>query len=203
MAEKKRRTIEAPEVRRAQLLDAAKICFRERGFHATRMADIAERAGLSVGLVYRYFPGKQSVIEAIIRDDLTEQRRFFEQLFEAHPNDPLAAIESGASGYTKAIMNVDRTALMLEIASETVRNPQLAACDPDASEKLLDLFLSHLNTAGLRPMAKEEIEVRLQLLGALISGVAIQLAMNTHKPSPALFKLMEETARHLLLPDAR
>jgi len=34
----------------------------ERGYHATTLRDIAQRAGVSVGLLYRYFPSKQSLV---------------------------------------------------------------------------------------------------------------------------------------------
>ncbi|MBN1173869.1 MAG: TetR/AcrR family transcriptional regulator [Micromonosporaceae bacterium] len=51
--------------RRQQILDAARACFTRRGFHATTMQDVIAEAGLSVGAVYRYFKGKDELIEAI------------------------------------------------------------------------------------------------------------------------------------------
>jgi AcrR family transcriptional regulator len=53
------------EQRRAQILDAAAVCFSRRGFHQTTMQDICEEADLSPGAVYRYFRGKEEIIEAI------------------------------------------------------------------------------------------------------------------------------------------
>ena len=41
------------------ILDAAKKCFIEHGFHAASMANIAETAGMSPGLIYRYFENKE------------------------------------------------------------------------------------------------------------------------------------------------
>ncbi|WP_034851051.1 TetR/AcrR family transcriptional regulator [Inquilinus limosus] len=55
------------EARPAELLDAAFALFVERGFAATRMEDIAARAGVSKGTVYLYFPSKQAVFEALVR----------------------------------------------------------------------------------------------------------------------------------------
>jgi AcrR family transcriptional regulator len=51
--------------RRQQILEAAAICFARRGFHQTTMQDICEEADLSPGAVYRYFRGKDEIIEGI------------------------------------------------------------------------------------------------------------------------------------------
>src|ERR1700747_3407538 len=48
--------------RPAQILDAALVCFAQRGFHQASMHDISAEAGISVGLIYRYFANKEAVI---------------------------------------------------------------------------------------------------------------------------------------------
>jgi len=58
------------EARPAELLVAALDAFRERGFAATRMEDIAARAGVSKGTIYLYYPSKQAVFEALVRERL-------------------------------------------------------------------------------------------------------------------------------------
>ncbi|WP_342237694.1 TetR/AcrR family transcriptional regulator [Inquilinus sp. OTU3971] len=58
------------EARPAELLDAAFELFVERGFAATRIDDIAARAGVSKGTVYLYFPSKQAVFEALVRQSV-------------------------------------------------------------------------------------------------------------------------------------
>src|SRR5476651_121928 len=51
--------------RRTQILEAAIICFAKRGFHQASMHDISAEAGISVGLIYRYFENKEAVISAM------------------------------------------------------------------------------------------------------------------------------------------
>src|SRR3982074_2333913 len=51
--------------RKAQILEAAIVCFAKRGFHQTSMHDISAEAGISVGLIYRYFANKETVISAM------------------------------------------------------------------------------------------------------------------------------------------
>lgn len=45
---------------REQILSAAASCFRERGIKATKMQEIAKRAGISVGNFYNYFENKDA-----------------------------------------------------------------------------------------------------------------------------------------------
>ena len=57
--------IESSPDRRTQILDAALVCFAKRGFHQASMHDISAEAGISVGLIYRYFENKDAVISAM------------------------------------------------------------------------------------------------------------------------------------------
>jgi AcrR family transcriptional regulator len=53
-------------VRRGEILDAAWLCFAESGFYATKVDDIAERAGVSKGAVYWHFEGKRDLFLALV-----------------------------------------------------------------------------------------------------------------------------------------
>lgn len=52
--------------RRAQLLEAAKAVFVDRGYHAAGMDEIAERAGVSKPVLYQHFPGKRDLYLALL-----------------------------------------------------------------------------------------------------------------------------------------
>jgi TetR/AcrR family transcriptional regulator, fatty acid metabolism regulator protein len=58
----------AQEERRRQILDAAVRAFAKKGYHACRVSDIAEEAGVAYGLVYHYFESKDAVLEAVFRE---------------------------------------------------------------------------------------------------------------------------------------
>ena len=58
----------AQEERRRQILNAAVRAFAKKGYHASRVSDIAEEAGVAYGLVYHYFDSKDAVLEAIFRE---------------------------------------------------------------------------------------------------------------------------------------
>src|ERR1700736_3751073 len=75
--------------RPAQILDAAVACFAKRGFHQASMHDISAEAGISVGLIYRYFQNKEAVIAAMADrhkreiQELVERARQAPSLLEA------------------------------------------------------------------------------------------------------------------------
>jgi TetR/AcrR family transcriptional regulator, fatty acid metabolism regulator protein len=53
-----------PDRRRA-ILDAAVRVFARQGFHACRVSDIADEAGVAYGLLYHYFPSKDEVLNTL------------------------------------------------------------------------------------------------------------------------------------------
>lgn len=59
-------TKEHLEAKRELILYAAIACFARDGFHKTKMSDIAEMAGVSDGLAYRYFSSKEEIIQEAI-----------------------------------------------------------------------------------------------------------------------------------------
>jgi AcrR family transcriptional regulator len=58
--------------RRAELLEAAVHVFARKGFHQSRVGDIAEEAGVAHGLLYHYFRSKDEVLETIFRETWTQ-----------------------------------------------------------------------------------------------------------------------------------
>src|SRR5262245_870602 len=55
--------------RRKQILKAAVEVFAERGFHRTRVSDIAKRAGVAYGLIYHYFDSKDDVLNSVFEEN--------------------------------------------------------------------------------------------------------------------------------------
>ena len=76
------------EARPDEVLDAALDLFIEKGFPATRVEDIAKRAGLSKGAVYLYFPSKEKILEGIVRRaivPIAEHALSFAKTYEGDP----------------------------------------------------------------------------------------------------------------------
>jgi AcrR family transcriptional regulator len=61
------------EARPQQLLDAALMLFVEKGFAATRAEEVAQRAGVSKGTLYLYYPSKEELLKAVISEHLSSR----------------------------------------------------------------------------------------------------------------------------------
>ena len=68
------------EEKRRRILDAAVRVFARRGFHASRVGDIAEEAGVAHGLLYHYFSSKDEVLQTVFRENWAELLERFEQV---------------------------------------------------------------------------------------------------------------------------
>jgi AcrR family transcriptional regulator len=51
--------------KRRVILDAAVRVFARQGFHTCRVSDIADEAGVAYGLVYHYFPSKETILDTL------------------------------------------------------------------------------------------------------------------------------------------
>jgi TetR/AcrR family transcriptional regulator, fatty acid metabolism regulator protein len=56
------------EDKRRLILDAAVHVFAQKGYHTSRVGDIAEEAGVAHGLLYHYFRSKDELLETIVRE---------------------------------------------------------------------------------------------------------------------------------------
>jgi AcrR family transcriptional regulator len=68
------------DARPEEILAAALASFAERGFAATRLDDVAARAGISKGTLYLYFKSKEELFEAVVRATLVPNLERLEAL---------------------------------------------------------------------------------------------------------------------------
>jgi AcrR family transcriptional regulator len=59
------------EARPGELLAAALDLFVEKGYAATRVEEVAQRAGVSKGTLFLYFPSKQELFKAVVRENIS------------------------------------------------------------------------------------------------------------------------------------
>ena len=122
--------------RRAQILDAALGCFAQRGFHQTSMHDISAAAGISVGLIYRYFANKEAVISAMADRHKNEIQEVLERARQAP-----TLLESLEILFTAhCCENEPRliSAFVVDLYAEASRNPHVAALVRDVLETAMN-----------------------------------------------------------------
>src|SRR5215831_1378662 len=74
----------APAERPGEILDAALALFVEKGFAATRLDDVAERAGLSKAAIYLYFEDKTALFQGVVRQAVTVNLFTVEAMLKGH-----------------------------------------------------------------------------------------------------------------------
>ncbi|CAN5781948.1 hypothetical protein BH20VER1_BH20VER1_29430 [soil metagenome] len=118
--------------RHAQILRAAMFCFAKCGFHQTSMHDVAEEAGISVGLIYRYFASKEAVIAALAE----EHKQELDALLERARSAPtlLDSLEILLTAHCCEDQPQLHCAFVVDLFAEAGRNPGIASLVRDVLE---------------------------------------------------------------------
>lgn len=114
------------EARPDEVLDAALALFIEKGFAATRVEDIAKRAGLSKGAVYLYFPSKEALIEGLVRRGLSPIADSALEFLTGFRGDPRLVITSVLKMLALRLHDPKAVAIPKIVFREVVTFPELA-----------------------------------------------------------------------------
>ncbi len=163
-------------MQRQRILDAAEQAFIEYGFHAASMGRIAEKAGISQGLTYRYFENKNAIILAIIERQLVERRENIRAL------QSKSQFVERVTELFKGWVCCDQCkrmnpVLFLEMSAEASRNPEIAQAIQKAERITRDDFkgwLMRMAASLGRSMSEKEAEQRCFMLQIIFEGLAVR-----------------------------
>src|SRR6266513_991922 len=122
--------------RPTQILDAALVCFAKRGFHQTSMHDISAEAGISVGLIYRYFANKETVISAMADRHKKEIQEVLERARQAPTL--LESLEILFTAHCCENSPKVLSACVVDLYAEASRNPEVAKLVRDVLQTSMD-----------------------------------------------------------------
>jgi AcrR family transcriptional regulator len=110
------------EEKRRLILAASVRVFARKGYHTSRVGDIAEEAGIAHGLLYHYFASKEEVLETVFRENWSELLQAFRRVEESE-EPPLEQLE----GIAKLLLRSWRNDpdLVRVMVREVARSPQL------------------------------------------------------------------------------
>ena len=164
------------DAQRERILTAALQCFVDDGFHAAGMAKIAETAGMSPGLIYRYFDSKAEIIRTIVgrqleclRGDLRMQR----------PRNRIEESVAHFACHTDPRYFDAHPALLLELSAEATRDPEIAAIVRHFDRQLQRELISHLTLApdaGGLGIPQERASVASLMLQVFFEGLRVREA---------------------------
>ncbi|MBJ6360929.1 TetR/AcrR family transcriptional regulator [Paenibacillus sp. GCM10012307] len=148
--------------RQKEILEAAMHVIARRGLPATKIADIATAAGLSVGNVYKYFTSKEHIFKSLVEMGQREYREFVEQIRDL-PLSPLMKLHR----YTEDWL-VYRNGWAITIILQHARTSEAVAVE--VKEAVSARFLDNL-----KPMA--ELIADAQREGTIVDGDPFELAL--------------------------
>ncbi|MFZ2174484.1 MAG: TetR family transcriptional regulator [Rhodococcus sp. (in: high G+C Gram-positive bacteria)] len=157
--------------RHVRMLEAAAELATEKELARVQMHEVAKRAGVAIGTLYRYFPSKTHLFVAVMVDQIEQMRAGFRKNLaaSASPQDAVYAVLVRA---TRALLR--RPALSTAmLQSSSMAN---AATVPDAAKVDLTFREILLDAAGIDEPTEEDLTV-LRLLMQLWFGV-IQSCLN-------------------------
>ncbi len=136
------------EERRDQILDAAVQVFAEKGFGGASIRDIAAAVGVTEGLLYHYFEGKEQLMQACWKE--RSWRAHLERILASAGTKPLESVLREL--VTDFMQTLSKNAPLVRMcAAESRRDPDLAAqhlAHIMDNHRLLTDFLRHRMAAG-------------------------------------------------------
>lgn len=188
------------EARTEDILAAAVRLFGCKGIEKTTMADIAAEAGLSAGAIYRYFPGKGALLDAVFQAALQANVETFAQASAEAPS-PLAALFAVGEAVTGHESAAD-CGMWMEATLASIRDPESIAPRHSAVKKrihaLIEGILRDAQAAGEVDPALD-VTALATLLFATSTGLQILVAETkeagpAHDALAALWKLLAHTS---------
>lgn len=114
------------ESRPSELLAAALELFVERGYAATRLEDVAARAGASKGTLYLYFKGKDELFKAVVRGEILPAIARAETLAGQFPGSASELLRTVVTGIWSSVGDTLLSGIPKLIIAESGNFPDLA-----------------------------------------------------------------------------
>ena len=164
-------------VQRTRILDAARSCFAESGFHGASIAAIAESAGMSPGLIYRYFTNKAAIVHAIVEEQRQGRGEALAGIASCHALVDLVMgkLERWRESSSPFGGEFDPI-LFLEITAEATRDPDVAAVvatnEQSVWSDLADVIRRDARASG-KVLDEAQVQQRTIALRCLVDGAIL------------------------------
>lgn len=158
---------------REQILSAAASCFRERGIKATKMQEIAKRAGISVGNFYNYFENKDAIIDEFAQREVARLAREIDEIVNGR-----VSLEEQRRQFRESLrkqLAVQRARVKIEILEEAARNSSMGEIVKRSDAQVRELIKKMHRSRSSAEVSDEEIEVMVEMDMALVDGMAFRL----------------------------
>ena len=123
LGKRERRKQERP----GELLDAALELFVEKGFAATRSEEVAARAGVSKGTLFLYFPTKEELFKAVVRENISGHFTEWEEAFRSFEGSSADMVRYCMKVWWERVGGTRVSGISKLMMSESQNFPELAS----------------------------------------------------------------------------
>lgn len=163
------------DARPAELVAAAADLFSEKGFAATRLDDVAARAGVSKGTLYLYFDSKEALFKAVIREGIVPALEEGEAMLERFEGSAAELLRSLLLGWWQLFGTTRFGGIPKLIIGEARNFPEIAAFYHEAvirrGRGLLRRVLERGTASG--EFRRIDVDVALDVIFAPVLMLAI------------------------------
>ncbi len=137
----------AASARRAQLVDVGRKVFAERGYEATSVEEIAERAGISKPIVYEHFGGKEGLYAVVVDREVEHIVTCIVEAISA--GSPRERLERAALAFLTYVKErPGGFAVLLRDAPASKRSGEMPALMYDLADRVGAIFTEQFRRAG-------------------------------------------------------
>jgi TetR/AcrR family transcriptional regulator len=174
------------QARPGELLDAALDLFVEKGFAATRAEEVAARAGVSKGTLSLYFPSKEELFKAVVRQTISGRFEEWNEEFKTFEGTTPEMLRYCMKTWWEKVGSTKASGITKLIMSEARNFPDLAAFYQQEVIKPGQALIRRILQRGV-----ERGEFRVADMDYAIFSVTAPLmflAMLTHSPGACMSK---------------
>jgi TetR/AcrR family transcriptional repressor of uid operon len=166
----------AEDGRRARILEAAERAFVAHGFHAATMSHVADEAAMSAGNLYRYFPAKEAIVEALCARDQEGGAEAFAELLSPQ-GDVVKALLGGFRDHVIA-KPPEKARMILEIWAEASRNARVAGMTRALDVEVLTMLEQVIERAKAAGVAAPTVDSRFaaRVVFTFVAGIFKRIA---------------------------
>ena len=115
------------EARPGELLAAALDLFVEKGFAATRVQEVARRAGVSKGTLFLYFASKEELFKAVVRENISGLFPQWSSVIDNFPGPTSDLLRTAITVWWASVGDTKASGISKLVMSEASNFPELAA----------------------------------------------------------------------------
>jgi AcrR family transcriptional regulator len=179
-------SLEHSEARRRQILAGARRCFAANGFHAPSMQELLAEIGLSPGAFYRYFSGKEELVNTIATEALAGVTQSLVAYLNPQDPPPLRDLLGGLPGApVETLRDPELSRLIIQVWAEGLRNEELSTILHSGMLSLAELLAETLSVHQRRGELPADADPRAcarVIIGALQGYMLQRAAFGVDEP---------------------